>query len=102
MASQDRNDYMRKIDPAPRWLTDTRSTAEIERDIRAALRKAVAGELRYMPRGNRGVGKTRPDLLDRIRQLRAQHTASIARERADAAAARWRAGLTVPVIKDAA
>lgn len=57
-----------------------RETSEVERDIRAHARAIVAGEMKYLMRGNRGEGRTYPPILHRIRAARRNHSASIARE----------------------
>jgi hypothetical protein len=74
---QQRNDYIRKIEERIRPLE---AFATVEQRIRQGLRKMVACELKYTTRGKRGVGRTNERLLDRIRNYRAQHAASIRRQ----------------------
>lgn len=75
-AEQQANDHRRKTDEAPYWLTDTRSTEEIERDIRALCRHTV-----HMARPDTR-WRLGHDWQNHVGHARIRHSQSIARSAA--------------------
>lgn len=74
-----RHDHDLKCDPAPRFLTDTRATTEIERDIRAGCRETIrTAKVAPWKLGHRSVAS-------QVRWARIRHSESIARESTNAA-----------------